>query len=180
MIVLARHGESEFSVRGALNGDRRVPCALTPAGIAQARMLGEALADEPLELCITTGFQRTLETADEALRGRDVPRLVVPEAGDPLYGPYEGADIERYRDWAQAAHSSESPGLGGESRFQIVERYARAFRIVLARPEASILLVAHSLPLAYALAARDGIAPAARARSAAPCARRPAACQAVP
>ena len=35
----ARHGESEYSVRGLLNGDVAVSVGLTPAGVEQARRL---------------------------------------------------------------------------------------------------------------------------------------------
>ncbi len=87
---------------------------------------------------------------------------MLPELGDPRYGPYEGGPLEDYRAWAAASSSSTSPGAGGESRAAIVERYARGYRGLLARPEEAILLVAHSLPLAYALQAQDGNAPAAR------------------
>ena len=161
-LVLARHGESEYSVRGALNGDISVPCGLTAVGLDQAHALGEALAGESFDLCVTSEFQRTRETADAALGNRDVPRAVIPELNDPLYGPYEGGQIEDYRSWAEGASSKDVPGPGGESRYEIVERYALAFRLLLARPEESILIVAHSLPIAYALAARAGTAPAAR------------------
>ncbi len=161
-VILTRHGESEFSVRGALNGDVGVPCGLTPAGLEQARRLGRELVSEPIELCVTSEFERARATADEALRGREVPRLVLAELNDPLYGRFEGAPLEEFRAWAAGASSAESPGPGGESRRQIAERYARAYRILLDRPEQAILAVSHSLPVAYALAARDGGEPAAR------------------
>ena len=160
--ILARHGESEFSARGALNGDISVACGLTPAGVEQARRLGEDLRDMPLGLCVTSEFERAKVTADEVLRGREVRRLVLAELNDPLYGPYEGASLEEFRVWAGGASSSDLPGPGGESRRAIVERYARAFRSLLARPEETILVVAHSLPVAYALGARDGLEPGAR------------------
>jgi broad specificity phosphatase PhoE len=161
LIVLARHGESEYSARGLLNGDINVPVALTELGIRQASELGEALKQNELDLCVTSEFQRARETADLALDGRDVPRVVLPELNDPLYGPYEGAQLEDFRVWASAQPSSAVPE-GGESRLAIVERYARAFRVLAARPEKSILVVSHSLPVAYALAAREGRAPEAR------------------
>jgi broad specificity phosphatase PhoE len=101
-------------------------------------------------------------TADLALGDRDVPRLVLGELNDPLYGPYEGKSIEQYRGWASGAPSSAVPGDGGESRFAIVERYARGFRIVLDRPEESVLVVAHSLPISYLLGAHEGLMPGAR------------------
>ena len=162
--ILARHGESAYSALSLLNGDPAVRCGLTAAGVAEARALGVSLAGEPLALCVTSGFQRAEETADEALGSRDVPRLVVAGLGDPRYGPFEGRALAEFRAWAVGASSADLPGLGGESRLEIVARYARSFRILLARPEESILVVAHSLPVAYALAARDGEPPGSSAR----------------
>jgi alpha-ribazole phosphatase len=161
-LLFARHGESAFSVRGLLNGDGSVPGGLTPAGVEQARRLGELVRDEPLDLCVTSALERTIQTADEALRGREVPRRVLPELNDPLYGRFEGGHLEDYRRWAAGNSSSAVPEPGGESRHAIVERYGRVFRELLALPAETILVVAHSLPIAYALAARDGTAPAPR------------------
>jgi alpha-ribazole phosphatase len=160
--ILARHGESEFSVRGALNGDASVPGGLTAAGRDQARRLGERLDGTALDLCITSALQRTRETADDALGDRAVPRLVLPELNDPRYGRFEGALLADYRAWAWDEPSSALPGPDGESRLALVERYAGAYRAVLARPERELLVVGHSLPIAYAIAARDGSPPAAR------------------
>ena len=159
----ARHGESEYSVEGLLNGDVSVSVGLTDAGRAQVTRLRESLRTVPVELCVTTQLERVQLTADGALEGRDVPRLVVPELNDPLYGPYEGRGIEDYRTWATAATSRDSPGEGGESRYSIVERYALGFRIVLDRDEETILVVAHSLPISYLLGALEGLVPEAKA-----------------
>jgi probable phosphoglycerate mutase len=160
--ILARHGESEYSVAGRLNGDLEVDVRLTAGGLRQARRLGRALAGEPLDLCVTSEFLRARETADEALGGRRVPRLVLPELNDPRYGRFEGAALADYRSWASASPSSAVPEPGGESRLEIVERYARGFRILLERLEETILAVCHSLPVAYALGAREELSPGAR------------------
>jgi broad specificity phosphatase PhoE len=161
-LILARHGESIFSERLLVNGEVAVPGPLTITGEEEARALGRALADDAIDLCVTSEFERTRQTADVALAGRDVPRLVVPELNDPRYGRFEGGALEEYRSWAGAAASGDAVPGGGESRRAIVERYARGFRFLLERDERSILAVAHSLPIAYALAARDGAVPAAR------------------
>jgi broad specificity phosphatase PhoE len=160
--IFARHAESSFNVLDVANGDVDLPGGLTPLGREQAAALGEALRDERVDLCVTSEFERARATADEALAGRDVPRIVLPALNDPLYGPYEGKLLEAYRTWAWTHPSTLGPGDGGESRVAIVERYTRAFRALLASPEATILVVAHSLPVAYALDARDGQAPSAR------------------
>ena len=66
---MARHAESVFNVRGVLNGDPAVPGGLTDNGREQARWLGERLKNERIDLCVTTEFERTRETADIALAG---------------------------------------------------------------------------------------------------------------
>jgi broad specificity phosphatase PhoE len=110
---------------------------------------------------VTTPFLRTRRTADEALAGRDVPRLEVPELGDPGYGIYEGRALDDYRAWAHTASSSDRPE-GGESRVELVTSYAAGCRLLLARPETTVLVVCHSLPIAYLLAARGGAPPERR------------------
>ena len=85
-LLVARHGESEYSAKQLVNGDPGVSCPLTEAGRVQARALGEALAGESIDLCVVTEFQRVRETAELALDGREVPFLVVPELNDPRYG----------------------------------------------------------------------------------------------
>ncbi|MGH3117557.1 MAG: histidine phosphatase family protein [Gaiellales bacterium] len=160
--LFVRHGESEFSVKALVNGDPAVSCPLTKLGVQQARQLGERLAGEPIGLCIVTEFGRTQETADLILAGHDVPRLVVPELNDPYYGAFEGRGLADYRAWAATHGPEDVPPGGGESRVAIVMRYLRGFRIVRERPETSVLVVCHSLPISYALAAADGRMPRAK------------------
>jgi broad specificity phosphatase PhoE len=160
--ILVRHGESVFSARGLLNGDVGVPGGLTPAGVEQARVLRERLANLPIDLVVTSELERAIETADIVTAGRGLPRLVMPELNDPLYGRFEGALLEDYRGWARSAPSSVAPGEGGESRYAIVARYAAAFRRLLGLREETVAVFAHSLPLAYAIAAHEGRPPGAR------------------
>jgi broad specificity phosphatase PhoE len=161
-LFLARHGESRFSVRALVNGDPRACEGLTDAGREQARALGRGLASTPLDLCVHTEFARTRETADLALAGREVPRLVVPELNDIRVGGYEGRTLDEYRTWAWAADADAAGPGGAESRAAVARRYADGFRAVLARPEASVLVVAHALPIRYVLDAAAGRGPARR------------------
>jgi broad specificity phosphatase PhoE len=159
---LARHGESERSRLGLTNGDPRVPVPLTEEGRDQASRLGEQLRDEPIDLCVTSAFLRTQETAELALAGHAVPRLVLPDLDDIRFGDYEGLPLVDYRKWAHA-HGPEDVVPGGdESRAETVARYVRAFRTILARPEHDALVVAHGLPIRYVLEAIEGRNPAAK------------------
>jgi broad specificity phosphatase PhoE len=155
-IILARHGESELSVAGTVNGDPATACALTPTGEEQARRLGELLADTQLDLVVTSEFDRARQTADLAVADRGLPRLVLPELNDVRFGRFEGGTLADYRVWAAGNEpSSEAPG-GGESRSGTVLRYVSGYRVVLTRPERTILVVAHGLPIRYVLNALGG------------------------
>jgi probable phosphoglycerate mutase len=158
-LVLARHGESEYSLKELVNGDPGVACPLTPAGREQARALGAALGD--VDLVAVTEFERVRETADLALGDREVPRLVVPQLNDPRYGEFEGGALDAYREWVWGRGPLDAPA-GGEHRGEIAARYAAGFRTLLERPEERILLVAHSLPIRYVLDAAEGVSPRAK------------------
>jgi broad specificity phosphatase PhoE len=160
--IFVRHGESEYSVDLRLNGVVGVAVGLTPTGEEEARLLTGELADDEIDLCVTSEFRRTAQTAELALEGRPIPRVVLPELNDPRYGPFEGATLEEYRIWADSARSDARPSDDGESRLEIVARYARGLRILLARDERVILVVTHSLPVAYVLATRNGQLPKPR------------------
>ncbi|HEX2292065.1 MAG TPA: histidine phosphatase family protein [Gaiellaceae bacterium] len=160
--IFVRHGESEYSAKELVNGDPSVVVGLTEEGKEQARWLYDRLEGEPIDLCVVTQFGRTRDTANIALGDRQVPRVVVKDLNDPFYGAFEGGSLAEYRKWAGTHGPLDAPPGGGEARVAIAERYARGFRFLLGRPEDTILVVCHSLPIAFALAAADGRAPSAK------------------
>jgi probable phosphoglycerate mutase len=155
LYVLARHGESTLNFENRINGDPAVPVALTEKGRDEARLLGQQVARVALELCIHTRFGRTLETAAIALEGRDVPFEEEPLLDDIAVGELEGQTLEDYRRWKRARERSD-PVPGGESLDDAARRYARAFQKLLDRPETSMLVVTHEIPVRYAINAADG------------------------
>lgn len=161
-LILVRHGESEYSAHGLVNGDASIEVGLTPLGVEQARRLGEQLRNERIDLCVISALVRTRATAELALADRAVPTEAWPELNDPAAGSFEGEHLDEYRKWAWTRPSQEDAPGGGESRLAVVRRYVRAYRRLLSRPEPAILAVLHALPIAYVLRALDGLAPAAR------------------
>jgi broad specificity phosphatase PhoE len=155
LYVLARHGESTLNFENRINGDPAVPVALTEKGRQEALLLGRQVAHIRLDLCICTRFSRTWETAEIALEGRDVPIEVEPLLDDIDVGDLEGIPLEDYRAWKRE-RTRRDPFPGGESLDEAALRYARAFRKLLERPETSVLVVTHEIPLRYALNAADG------------------------
>lgn len=149
--ILVRHGESEASVRAAVSSDPALPCPLTERGAEQARGLGRELAAEPIDVCVVTEFERTRQTAELALARREVPITVVGELNDPRAGSFEGGPLDDFRAWAWTHGSADEPPGGGESRLAVATRLARGYRGVLERPEPTVLVVGHALPMSYAL-----------------------------
>jgi broad specificity phosphatase PhoE len=154
--ILTRHAESSFSAKNLLNGDPYRWNPLTRTGRKQAKRLGEQLRNEPIDLAVTTRFARTRETADIALEGRPIPRLVVPELDDVKVGEFEGKNVEEMRQWLRDHGQTATPPGGGESRVEAIGRYVAGYRTILNREEPAILLVAHGLPITAVLLALRG------------------------
>jgi broad specificity phosphatase PhoE len=155
LFVLTRHAESTLNVAKRVNAEPTVPVPLTAAGRSEAEQLGHQLAQIPLELCVHTRFGRTKETADLAVGARDVPEVEEPLLDDIDVGELEGATLEEYRAWKRG-RSRKEPFPGGESLDDAAQRYARAFDRLLARPERTMLVVCHEIPVRYALNAAAG------------------------
>jgi broad specificity phosphatase PhoE len=155
LYVIARHAHSELNEAHRVNGDPSVHVALTPQGEAEARLLGIQVAHVAFDLCVHTRFDRTRRTAELTLEGREVPFVVEPLLDDIDVGELEGQTIDDYRAWKRA-HTRADAFPGGESLDDAAHRYAEAFRRLVARPEESVLVVCHEIPLRYALNAGAG------------------------
>ena len=153
--MLTRHAHSTLNLESRVNGDPSVPVALTDDGKAQAERLGHQLAQLPLGLCVHTRFGRTRETADEVLRGREVPHVEEPLLDDIDVGELEGVSIADYRAWKQE-HTRDDPFPGGETLNDAARRYAHAFERLLERAEGTMLVVCHEIPVRYALNGASG------------------------
>jgi broad specificity phosphatase PhoE len=158
--LLVRHGESVFGARRLATGKVDVRCPSSERGAAQALALADEISGEDIDLCVTSELERARQTADIALARRSLRRIVLAELNDPLYGSYEGGPVDAYLEWAHANNSAAEPPGGGEGRQTVVARYAAGFRRILDRPERAILVVAHSLPIAYVIMALGGLDPA--------------------
>jgi broad specificity phosphatase PhoE len=160
-LLLVRHAHARS------NADDRVSSSppgegLSDLGVEEALALREALAHEPITLGVATRLLRTQETLDLALGGRDVDRIVVPGLDEIGFGSYEGGMLSDYRRWAWTTEPDVVGPGGGESRVAVAERIAGALRMLLERPEETVLAVSHALPVRYVLDASDGSFPAAR------------------
>ena len=155
LFVFARHGESVLNIERRINGDPSVDVPLSEQGELQAHKLGVEIANIGFDLCVHTRFERTRQTAEIALAGRDVPLTDEPLLDDIDVGDFEGEKLETYRAWKHS-HAREVPFPGGESLDDAALRYARAFRNLLALPHDTVLVVTHEIPIRYALNGASG------------------------
>jgi probable phosphoglycerate mutase len=153
--ILVRHAESARNAAGTIGGDP----PLSEKGRAQARALAQRLP--PVDLAVASGFRRAVETVE--LAAPDAPLLTLPELGEIHFGRYEGGPIEPYQAWAWSAGPEEPCPGGGESRADALRRFVRGWQALLARPERTVLVVAHGLVVRYVLDVLEGRMPAPRA-----------------
>jgi broad specificity phosphatase PhoE len=163
-LILARHAHAASNAGDTING---IPPGdgLSPQGAEEAVALGLELWGEPIELGVSSRFQRSSETVALALAGRGVPLIVEPGLDEIGFGSFEGGSLAAYRAWA-GAHPPEAacPG-GGETRADAARRIAAGLAALLGRPERVILAVTHGLPLRYVIDASDGSFPGQRLAS---------------
>lgn len=153
---LIRHGETEWSTRGAHTGSTDI--ALTQQGRQQAAMVGLQLEGKEFSHVLTSPRQRAIETCRLAGFG------AVAEIEDAIqewnYGPYEGKTTSEIRkdqtDW-----SVWKDGVpGGETIDQVAARAAKVIEKCL-RFAGPVLLFSHAHFLRVLTACWLGLEPQA-------------------
>jgi broad specificity phosphatase PhoE len=157
LLLLARHGQSQFNVTGTVNGDPARDLGLSKLGVAEGGKLAQQIAAVAIDLCIVSEFPRAQQTASLALEGRSVPQVVDGGLNDIRIGELEGRTLDDYRAWKHGrSRSDRFPG--GESLDEAALRYADAYERVLARGEETVFVVCHEIPVRYAVNAAAGSA----------------------
>ena len=157
MILLARHGETEWNKDRRFQGQLDVP--LSDAGREQARALAEQAAREDLRALVTSPLSRALETARivgerVGLEPRVDERLMEIDVGDwerRSKADVEREDPERWAAFRAAGADWRFPG--GESLSEQQARVVAALDDIAERPA---LVVCHRGVIRCALAHARG------------------------
>ena len=157
--ALVRHGRTEYNLQRRLNGDPTVPVALSAEGREQVEALKPRIDGLEVDLGVHTRFPRTRQTLALLLAGRDVPRVVCPDLGDVHLGRFEGAPVEEYRAFRREHGMAGRPPGGGESRLDVLARYARGFARLAEVRAAAPLTVTHDIPIRFLANAVAGADP---------------------
>jgi broad specificity phosphatase PhoE len=156
-LLMSRHAESVYNVRGLINADpTRTTSPLTEQGREQARALGRSLAGTPLNLCVTSEALRATETAEIALAGRYLPCLKLALLNDPPAGDFEDGPVAAFADWMRANPDNVVvPGANAPVAAS-ARRFFDAARFLLACEEETALVIAHAPVLRWFYQVTEG------------------------
>ncbi len=149
-IYLVRHGQTELNVNGVLRG--HLDPKLDALGILQARLLGEVIGQEKLQLIASSPLKRAVETATEIAIRSGVEIELEPRLVDRDYGPWAGKTKEA--PIAKWGSLNAAPDIEPES--EVLARALEAVIDVSRRvPNGSAVLVSHDAVNRLLLSALD-------------------------
>lgn len=154
-IYFVRHGETEWNLKGMLQGKKNSP--LTEKGRSQAVKLGEALKDIEFEGIYTSPVVRASLTAEIIKGDRDQALYTVPELREMSFGDMEGLtkkEFERlhpvqYKNLWEDAVVYDPTAFNGETFAQVDKRVMEGLEhLVKSHPNGGkILVVSHGMTL---------------------------------
>jgi broad specificity phosphatase PhoE len=157
-IVLARHGETEWSRDRRHTGRTDIP--LTDNGRRQAGVLGGALADRNFARVLSSPLSRALETCREAGLGERAE--LTGDLCEWDYGEYEGITTAEIRTWRPGWNLWRDGCPGGETAADVGGRVDRVIES-LAGLEGDAAVFAHGHVLRILTARWLGLGPEAGA-----------------
>lgn len=87
-LYLVRHGQTAWNTEERAQGHTDIP--LDETGIKQAAFLSEMLAEEPIQLVLTSDLQRSAMTARSIAERLSVPLEATPLLRERTFGEWEG------------------------------------------------------------------------------------------
>ena len=164
-ILLVRHGETNWNKEHRLQG--HLDIGLNEQGVLQAKLLGQALANEKIDITYSSDLSRALDTANTITLHHDVPTVIDADLRERCYGEIQGLtykDIEEQLPENHKAWHSRDPDFqpkGGETLRQFYIRVTNSIeRIAKNHIGEVVLIVAHGgvLDCMYRLATKMDIA----------------------
>jgi broad specificity phosphatase PhoE len=147
MLILVRHGETDWNAEGRLQGHSDRP--LNDYGRRQSAQLAERLADDGISAVYASDLARARETAEIVGTRLGIAVTVDPDLREKNWGSWEGLTPEERL----------TVELVGETTAEHRERILRAVeRIVERHPGERVLVVTHGGSLRRIQAAVSGVA----------------------
>ncbi len=161
-ILLIRHGETEWNREEIFRGRADVP--LSERGREQARLLAEALRNQPIRAVYSSPLARARDTAASVAQALGLEVTIDERMIDMSFGDWEGrprAEVEReqpglYQTWLAEPARFLAPG--GESLPDVVARAWPALQEIAAdKPDDCVAVVSHRVVCKQLLCAALGV-----------------------
>lgn len=161
-IILVRHGETPWNKDKIFRGTVDIP--LNETGREEARLAGEWLKAEKIEVAYSSPLSRAVETAENIARHHGLTVQRLPGLTDLNYGDWQGLPLaevkekypDLYRQWETSPHTVCFPN--GETLDDVRRRALEAVEEVVAQhPDQAILLAAHRVVNKVLIAAFIGL-----------------------
>ncbi len=163
-IVLVRHGVTDFTTAGRLDGRGGADPSLSPTGRAQALAAARAVAAlvDPAEtVVVSSALARGRETGQIIADALALTAVVDPDWDEQGFGDWDGSSMaelmaaepqsmRRFRDDPHYARP------GGESHVQLLERVGSAFQAAVARG-GTVVVASHRKPILAVLSTVLGL-----------------------
>jgi ribonuclease H / adenosylcobalamin/alpha-ribazole phosphatase len=157
-VILVRHGATDFTAQGRLDGRGGADPSLNDEGRAQAAAAAAAVLDlvrdRPVRV-VTSALARAIETGDVLARAVGIDRVVDPGWDEQSLGDWDGRTLrELVEDEAGALRAlRDDPAHrppGGESRADLADRVLAAWQRAVGAGGTSVV-VCHRTPIMVVL-----------------------------
>ena len=138
IVVLVRHGQTEWSLAGRHTGRTDVP--LTAEGAREAAAIGERLAGRTFSLVLTSPLSRASETC--RLAGFGARAQTNDDLREWDYGSYEGLTTAQIREHRPGWSVLKDGAPGGEDAADVGKRADRVLESIRA-VDGPVLVFAH-------------------------------------
>ncbi len=145
-LYLVRHGQTDWNVQKRAQGHTDRP--LDETGMLQAKQVGKAFLDLPVQRILTSDLQRAHQTAAEIARRSKIDLEVLPELRERGFGEWEGQNFAEIAirfgfeaDFKGLTRNEVTPP-GGESFVEVWDRLVSVVSNVRNRNE-NTAIVAH-------------------------------------
>lgn len=142
-LYIARHAETDYSVKGLINSDPAIDVHLTPRGKEQASELYDQLKDINFDAIIASSMSRTYETA--IFIAQPAHREIVRDARlNDLRMGFEGQKVDAYRTALAASDDMWNVRFNdGESLNDLSARVADFLAELKTKPYENVLIISH-------------------------------------
>ena len=157
-IILIRHGVTDFTVSGRLDGRGGANPELNAEGVRQAdavaRIIPDLVGDQPARV-ITSSLRRTQMTGAAVAAALGVTPELQPDWDERSFGEWDGLTLAQINErhpakLARMRADAAYPPPGGESRVAVAERVTRAFEEIATAP-GTVVVVTSRVPILVVL-----------------------------